>query len=102
MLRLSGPNRLGYIFRCMNPEDHTAPPPPDSDIMLVQRTLAGEQRAFELLVIKYQRKLGRLLSRFIRDAAEVEDVAHGLAPGGLIVEPTLADDDEVGRHEGVG
>ena len=37
----------------------------DSDLMLVERTVAGDQRAFELLVIKYQRKVGRLLSRFV-------------------------------------
>ena len=30
----------------------------------------------EMLVLKYQRKLGRLLSRFVRDAAEVEDVTQ--------------------------
>jgi RNA polymerase sigma-70 factor (ECF subfamily) len=36
----------------------------------------GDKRAFDLLVAKYQRKLGRLLSRFIRDPAEVEDVAQ--------------------------
>jgi RNA polymerase sigma-70 factor (ECF subfamily) len=32
----------------------------------------GDKRAFELLVTKYQRKLARLLSRFIRDSAEAE------------------------------
>jgi RNA polymerase sigma-70 factor (ECF subfamily) len=36
----------------------------------------GDKHAFELLVAKYQRKLARLLSRFIRDAAEVDDVAQ--------------------------
>lgn len=46
------------------------------DQQLVERAQHGDKRAFELLVIKYQRKLARLLSRFIRDAAEVEDVAQ--------------------------
>jgi RNA polymerase sigma-70 factor (ECF subfamily) len=46
------------------------------DQKLVERAQSGEKRAFELLVAKYQRKLGRLLSRFIRDPAEVEDVAQ--------------------------
>ncbi|MDD2743874.1 MAG: RNA polymerase sigma factor RpoE [Rhodocyclaceae bacterium] len=46
------------------------------DQALVERAQAGDQRAFEQLVSKYQRKLGRLLSRFIRDAAEVEDVSQ--------------------------
>jgi len=43
---------------------------------LVERAQAGDKKAFELLVIKYQRKVGRLLSRIIRDQAEVEDVAQ--------------------------
>ena len=46
------------------------------DQLLVERAQNGDQRAFEVLVAKYQRKLGRLLSRFIRDSAEVEDVAQ--------------------------
>ncbi|MBT9613229.1 MAG: RNA polymerase sigma factor RpoE [Burkholderiales bacterium] len=46
------------------------------DQVLVERAQAGDKHAFELLVVKYQRKLARLLSRFIRDAAEVEDVSQ--------------------------
>ena len=46
------------------------------DQALVERAQGGEKQAFDLLVTKYQRKLGRLLSRFIRDPAEVEDVAQ--------------------------
>jgi RNA polymerase sigma-70 factor (ECF subfamily) len=46
------------------------------DQQLVQRAQRGDKKAFELLVAKYQRKLARLLSRFIRDPAEVEDVAQ--------------------------
>jgi RNA polymerase sigma-70 factor (ECF subfamily) len=46
------------------------------DQQLVERAQRGEKQAFELLVTKYQRKLGRLLSRFIRDPSEVEDVAQ--------------------------
>lgn len=46
------------------------------DQKLVERAQSGDKRAFETLVAKYQRKLGRLLSRFIRDPAEVEDVAQ--------------------------
>jgi RNA polymerase sigma factor RpoE len=46
------------------------------DQALVERAQAGDQRAFDQLVSKYQRKLGRLLSRFIRDSGEVEDVAQ--------------------------
>ena len=46
------------------------------DQQLVERAQRGDKKAFELLVGKYQRKLARLLSRFIRDAAEVEDVTQ--------------------------
>jgi RNA polymerase sigma-70 factor (ECF subfamily) len=46
------------------------------DHQLVERAQRGDKHAFELLVIKYQRKLARLLSRFIRDASEVEDVTQ--------------------------
>jgi len=46
------------------------------DQQLVERAQRGDKQAFELLVAKYQRKLGRLLSRFIRDASEVEDVTQ--------------------------
>ncbi|MEX1168272.1 MAG: RNA polymerase sigma factor RpoE [Hydrogenophaga sp.] len=58
------------------PEDHTSPQSPDSDIMLVQRTLAGEKRAFELLVIKYQRRVERLIGRMVRDVDLVPDIAQ--------------------------
>ena len=39
-----------------------------SDLMLVERTIAGDQRAFELLVIKYQSRIQRLIGRMVRDA----------------------------------
>jgi RNA polymerase sigma-70 factor (ECF subfamily) len=48
----------------------------DIDQQLVERAQGGDKQAFGLLVSKYQRKLGRLLSRFIRDPGEVEDVAQ--------------------------
>ncbi len=48
----------------------------DVDRQLVERAQRGDKHAFELLVSKYQRKLARLLARFIRDPAEVEDVAQ--------------------------
>jgi RNA polymerase sigma-70 factor, ECF subfamily len=46
------------------------------DQQLVERAQHGDKHAFELLVVKYQRKLARLLSRFIRDSSEVEDVTQ--------------------------
>jgi len=48
----------------------------DLDRQLVERAQKGDKQAFEALVSKYQRKLARLLARFIRDPAEVEDVAQ--------------------------
>jgi len=56
--------------------EHNAPPTPDSDAMLVQRTLAGEQRAFDLLVIRYQRRVERLIGRMVRDVDLVQDIAQ--------------------------
>ena len=46
------------------------------DQQLVERAQRGDKQAFDLLVIKYQRRLVRLLSQFIRDSAEVEDIAQ--------------------------
>lgn len=48
----------------------------DIDQLLVERVQRGDKKAFELLVIKYQRKLMRLVSRLIRDQAEAEDVVQ--------------------------
>jgi RNA polymerase sigma-70 factor (ECF subfamily) len=46
------------------------------DQQLVERVQRGDKQAFGLLVDKYQRKLARLLSRFVRDPHEVEDVTQ--------------------------
>lgn len=48
----------------------------DSDLLLVQRTVAGDQRAYGLLVLKYQRRIERLIGRMVRDAETVEDIAQ--------------------------
>jgi len=48
----------------------------DIDAALVARVQRGDKKAFDLLVLKYQRKVMRLLARMIRDPAEVEDVAQ--------------------------
>jgi RNA polymerase sigma-70 factor, ECF subfamily len=48
----------------------------EADQALVEQVQRGDKRAFELLVAKYQRKIFRLLSRLIRDTAEIEDVAQ--------------------------
>lgn len=51
-------------------------PAQDSDWDLVQRTVAGEQRAYGLLVLKYQRRIQRLIGRMVRDSDLVEDIAQ--------------------------
>lgn len=51
-------------------------PAGDSDLALVQRTVAGDQRAYELLVIKYQRRIERLIGRMVRDTDLIEDIAQ--------------------------
>lgn len=48
----------------------------DLDQELVLRVQGGDKKAFELLVVKYHRKIGRLLSRMIRDQSEIEDVTQ--------------------------
>ena len=48
----------------------------DSDQQLVARVQAGDKRAFDLLVLKYQHKIAGLVSRFIHDADEVQDVTQ--------------------------
>ena len=50
--------------------------PADSDARLVQRALAGEMRAFEALVVKYQRRIERLIARMVRDTDLVPDIAQ--------------------------
>jgi RNA polymerase sigma-70 factor, ECF subfamily len=48
----------------------------DADRALVERAQQGEARAFEMLVVKYQRRIERLISRMVRDVDLVQDVAQ--------------------------
>jgi len=54
----------------------SSPLPDNSDRQLVERAVAGDQRAFELLVLKYQRRIERLIGRMVRDVDLVEDIAQ--------------------------
>jgi RNA polymerase sigma-70 factor (ECF subfamily) len=45
-------------------------------MLLVERAVAGDQKAFEFLVIKYQRRVQRLIGRMVRDVDLVEDIAQ--------------------------
>ena len=49
---------------------------PDTDQQLVQRAQRGDLRAFDLLVLKYQGRIAALVSRYVSDAGEVEDVTQ--------------------------
>ena len=49
---------------------------PDIDRALVLRAQRGEPHAFEMLVVKYQRRIERLVSRMLRDPMAIEDVAQ--------------------------
>ncbi len=48
----------------------------DSDLQLVERCNAGDLRAFDLLVLKYQRRVERLIARMVRDSDQVQDITQ--------------------------
>lgn len=48
----------------------------DVDAELVRRAVAGDAKAFELLVLKYQRRVQRLIGRMVRDVDLVPDIAQ--------------------------
>lgn len=60
----------------MTVPDHLTSEPVDTDAQLVARTLAGDSHAYELLVVKYQRRIQRLVGRMVRDVDLVEDIAQ--------------------------
>jgi RNA polymerase sigma-70 factor (ECF subfamily) len=47
-----------------------------SDLELVRRVQRGERGAFDLLVLRYQHRVVKLVARLLRDPAEAEDVAQ--------------------------
>ena len=48
----------------------------DADALLVERVKRGDVRAFEMLVVKYRRRIERLIGRMVRDTDLVEDIAQ--------------------------
>lgn len=48
----------------------------DPDLELVRRAQSGDERAFEALVVKYQRRIARHVARYVRRAVDVEDVVQ--------------------------
>ncbi|MBK6862605.1 MAG: RNA polymerase sigma factor RpoE [Ideonella sp.] len=49
---------------------------PDIDAPLIERVKQGDARAFEMLVVKYQRRIERLIGRMVRDVDIVPDIAQ--------------------------
>jgi RNA polymerase sigma-70 factor (ECF subfamily) len=49
---------------------------PDPDAALVERVKRGDVRAFEMLVVKYQRRIERLIGRMVRDVDLIADIAQ--------------------------
>ncbi len=48
----------------------------DADALLIERVKHGDMRAFEMLVVKYQRRIERLIGRMVRDVDLVQDIAQ--------------------------
>jgi RNA polymerase sigma-70 factor, ECF subfamily len=48
----------------------------DADALLVARAKQGDKRAFEMLVVKYQRRIERLIARMVRDVDLVADISQ--------------------------
>ena len=51
-------------------------PDTEPDALLVERTKRGDVKAFEMLVVKYQRRIERLIGRMVRDVDLVQDIAQ--------------------------
>ncbi|MGZ5277997.1 MAG: sigma-70 family RNA polymerase sigma factor, partial [Caldimonas sp.] len=49
---------------------------PDADAPLIERVKQGDVKAFEMLVVKYQRRIERLVGRMVRDVDLVPDIAQ--------------------------
>lgn len=58
------------------PAETKAEPTIDADYALVTLAQAGDERAYEMLVIKYQRRIERLVGRMVRDVDIVQDIAQ--------------------------
>ena len=48
----------------------------DADALLIDRVKNGDVKAFEMLVVKYQRRIERLIGRMVRDVDLVPDIAQ--------------------------
>ena len=48
----------------------------DADTLLVERARGGDARAFEMLVVRYRRRIERLIGRMTRDEGLIQDLAQ--------------------------
>lgn len=48
----------------------------DADKPLVEKAVSGDLRAYEILILKYQKKIQRLISRMVKDTDAVQDIAQ--------------------------
>jgi RNA polymerase sigma-70 factor, ECF subfamily len=48
----------------------------EADALLIERVKRGDVKAFEMLVVKYQRRIERLIGRMVRDVDLVQDIAQ--------------------------
>jgi len=67
----------GLSGQATEPLDDAPESPVDpGDLSLVRRVQAGERSAYDLLVLKYQHKVVKLVLRYVRNPADAEDVAQ--------------------------
>lgn len=79
MASASSLDGVGHRHVCTSQRDRgraVSRPERDIDADLVARVQRGDKRAFDLLVLKYQRRIMRLLARMVRSPSDIEDVAQ--------------------------
>jgi RNA polymerase sigma-70 factor (ECF subfamily) len=75
-MALNGPGDT-LNFQIVSGSEEGAPMSADaSDLSLVRRVQRGDKGAFDVLVLKYQHKLVKLVMRYVRNPAEAEDIAQ--------------------------
>ncbi len=62
--------------RCITPKEQAQVGEKQVDNLLVEQVKAGDKKAFDLLVLKYQHKIVNLVTRYVHDVAEAHDVAQ--------------------------
>lgn len=71
--------RMGSTGKRLTEPEQAARHPPGSgasDLALIKRVQQGDRSAFDLLVVKYQHKILKLIMRYVRDSSEALDVAQ--------------------------